>query len=165
MSSLATGVDYQRLNNLLWRYRPCLDRFEFLLEMQLMVTASGRQDRLVQMADLLDDVAQIISTLDLEREIALPSGVSLSELAETAPEPWDEVLIEQQAYLASATARVSRLRQRNTKAIEEGAAGLNQLLETIAEATGQASPTVDSYGEDGRRRQENGSAILFDGRA
>ncbi|MGF1599686.1 MAG: hypothetical protein ACFCVK_22695 [Acidimicrobiales bacterium] len=165
MTSLAADVDLQRVNKLLWRYRPCLERFEFLLEMQLMVAASGRQDWLVQLADLLDDVATLVSTLDLERETVLGTGITLSELADGAPEPWPEILAEQQAYLAATTARIGRLRHRNIQALEEGAAGLSKLLEAIAEAAGQPLATTDSYGGDGRRRPDGAAGVLFDGKA
>ena len=48
-------VDLGQLNQLLWQYRPLLERFEFLLEVQLMVTASGRQDWQRHMADLFQE--------------------------------------------------------------------------------------------------------------
>lgn len=166
MSSLAADVDYNRLNNLLWRYRSCLDRFEFLLEMQLVVTASGRQDWQHHMADLLDELANTISRLDLEREVVLGPGVNLSELAAGAPELWTTILVDQQAHLSAAAAQVGRLRQRNEQAIEAGVAGLRRLLEAIGEANGSPQGGgLDSYGGDGRIRPQGGSPLLFDGRA
>jgi hypothetical protein len=165
MSSLAADIDFNRLNSLLWRYRTVLDRFEFLLEMQLAVSASGRQEWQHHMADLLDDLAHTIGTLDLEREIVLGDGVTLTDLAANAPEMWSTILVEQQTHLTRATAHIGRLRQRNQHAIEAGAAGLARLVDAIAEASGMAAgPSAESYGEDGRMRHEGGSALLFDGR-
>lgn len=164
MSTLAAEIDYNRLNNLLWRYRRSLDRFEFLLEVQLGVLASGRQDWQHHMADLLEELAETIGGLDLEREVML-GGVTLSDLASAGPELWADILSEQQAHLTASAANVSRLRQRNEQAIAAGAAGLHRLIGAIAEANGAPPATgPDSYGEDGRIRYGANGALLFDGR-
>lgn len=166
LDSAAPAVDYNRLNNLLWRYRNCFDRFEFLLEMQMTVTASGRQDWQHHMADLLEDLALTIGRLDLERTVVLGDRTTLSELAAGAPEMWAAILTEQQANLAAAAAQVARLRQRNEQALTAGSAGVRSLLDAIAEASGAASgPNPESYGVDGRVRPQGGSPLLFDGRA
>lgn len=165
MTTVANDVDFQRLNQLLWRYRPCLDRFEFLLEMQLTVSASGRDDWLHHVTDLLEDVASAMNDLDLEREVVLGQGRSLSELADGAPEPWPTILAEQLAHFATATSRIERLRRRNQQMIEANTAGLGQLFEAIAEAAGHSLDNGgDSYDGDGRRRSSGGSSMLFDGR-
>jgi hypothetical protein len=166
MSTLVADIDYNRLNSLLWRYRACLDRFEFLLEIQLAVTASGRPEWQHHMADLLDELAANIGRLDLERAVVIGDHLNLGELAAGAPEMWSAILAEQQAHLAVATAQVSRLRQRNEQAITAGAAGLQRLIEAIAEASGaRGANGPDSYGGDGRIRATGGSSLLFDGRA
>jgi len=161
------AVDYNQLNSLLWRYRPYLDRFEFLLEVQLMVTASGRQDWPHQMAELFDETARALNELDLEREVVVGARATIGELAATAPDPWGAILTEQQALLEATTSRITALRQRNTQAIEEGAAGLHQLIDGLAQLNGQAiDDSGPSYGQDGRRVQQgSASAVLFDGRA
>jgi hypothetical protein len=160
-------VDLGQLNGLLWRYRPCLERFEFLLEVQLMVTASGRQDWQRHMADLFEETANALNTLDLEREVILGDGISLGDLAADAPDPWGEILTEQQVELEATVARIGHLRQRNTTAIAEGAAGLHQLIDTLLETNGQSRNVAagPSYGQDGRIQQGTSSAVLFDGRA
>lgn len=164
MTTLAP-VDYNRLNGLLWRYRPLLDRFEFLLEVQLMVTASARQDWQHQMANLFEEVAAGLASLDLEREVLLRGAPPLSQIATDAPDPWNQMLTEQQAALESTTARVRGLRERNHVAITEGSAGINKLIDALVEASGQpADASGPSYGQDGRLRQQGGSAVLFDGR-
>jgi hypothetical protein len=166
MTMLAAEIDFNRLNNLLWRYRACLDRFEFLLEMQLAVTASGRQDWQHHMADLLEELATTIGRLDLERAVIVGEQFNLTELAANAPELWSGVLTEQQAHLATATAQISRLRQRNDQAITAGSAGLRQLIDAIAEASGAPhGGAPESYGGDGRMKPQGGSPLLFDGRA
>jgi hypothetical protein len=166
MTALVAEVDFHRLNKLLWNYRGCFERFEFLLEVQLMVSSSGRQDWLAQLADLLDDVATTIGTLDLEREVLLGSRATLSVLASGAPEPWPAILVEQQAHFASAMARVQRLRSRNEHALEAGVAGIRRMVDAIAEAAGQAQNDIgDSYDGEGRLRHGSSATLLFDGRA
>lgn len=158
-------VDCNQLNGLLWRYRPALERFEFLLEMQLMIMASGRQEWQGQMADLFEETAQVLNTLDLEREVLLGDSVNLTALIATASDPWPEILAEQQAELEAATSRITTLRQRNTQAITEGAAGLNKLIDALLEASGQLQGKAGpSYGQDGRIEHDGASAMLFDGR-
>lgn len=164
--TVPTEVDLNRLNGLLWRYRPYLERFEFLLEVQMMVTASGRQDWQTQMANLFEETATVLNALDLEREAMLGDSFSLSELAEDAPDPWGEILAEQHAELAATTARISGLRERNTQAMAEGAAGITNLIDALIEASGQFQEQPGpSYGQDGRIQQHAASAVLFDGRA
>lgn len=160
-----TSVDFNRLNGLLWRYRPLLDRFEFLLEVQLMVMTSGRQEWQHQMADLFEETAAALNSLDLEREVVVGPKLNLTALAAEAPEPWNDILAEQQAELEATTSRITALRQRNTQAITEGAAGLNQLIDALVEASGQLQgKSGPSYGEDGQLKHNSVSAMLFDGR-
>lgn len=164
-------LDLGQLNQLLWRYRPLLERFEFLLEVQLMVTASGRQQFQHHMADLFAETADALNSLDLQREVMLghgPTGpISLGELAADAPDPWGDILTEQQVELEAAVARVTDLRKRNTAALAEGTAGINQLIDALVESSGQfqAKGAGPAYGQDGRLQQNSSTAVLFDGRA
>lgn len=158
-------VDYNHLNGLLWRYRPYLDRIEFLLEIQLMVGASGRIDWQRHLADLLDQQARAVATLDLEREALLGPGRTIADVATTAPEPWSEILEEQQREMEALTVRVGRLRQRNLQALEQGLAGLTKLID---EVVGGGSTPLGGYDQAGRLTAATGAtadaAVLFDGR-
>ncbi len=164
-------IDLGQLNQLLWRYRPLLERFEFLLEVQLMVTASGRQDWQRHMADLFQETADALNGLDLQREVILGDGptgpISLLELAGDAPDPWGDILTEQHVELEAAVRRVAELRQRNTSALSDGAAGVNQLIDALIESSGQFQPSSagPAYGQDGRLQQSTSASVLFDGRA
>lgn len=164
-------VDLGQLNQLLWRYRPLLDRFEFLLEVQLMVTASGRQDWQRHMADLFAETADALNALDLQREVILPQGpngpLTLRDLAGDAPDPWGEILTEQQMELDAAVARVAELRRRNSAALTESSAGIANVIDALLDSSGhfQGRGAGPAYGQDGRIRQSASSAFLFDGRA
>jgi hypothetical protein len=161
-----TSIDFNQLNGLLWRYRPYLDRFEFLLEVQLMVSASGRQSWQRHMADLFEETAAVLNALDLEREVLLGDSASLSDIIADAPEPWDEILSEQQVAFETTTARINGLRLRNNQAIAEGTAGVDQLINALVEASGlNRGDSGPSYGQDGQIEQDGVSAMLFDGRA
>jgi len=163
MNFESTGLNYGRLNNLLWNYRNWFDRFEFLLEMQLMVTSTGRQDWQHHMAELLDEVADAIGTLDLERAILLDDGSSLSQLAAEAPEVWADILTEQQAALSATASRVGALKARCEQTIDSGLAGVAQFLDEVV-----GRSVEDGYDNGGQRPQagthRNGSSILFDGK-
>jgi hypothetical protein len=164
-------IDLGQLNQLLWRYRPLLDRFEFLLEVQLMVTAAGRQDWQRHMADLFQETADALNTLDLEREVILPPGpdgpLSLRDLAEDAPDPWGEILTEQRIEIDAAARRVAELRQRNATALAEGSAGITKLIDGLLQSSGQlhGQTSGPAYGQDGRIAKSASTAVLFDGRA
>jgi hypothetical protein len=165
MITVAQDADYQRVNNLLWRYRPCLDRFEFLLEMQLMVSASGRTDWLHHVTDLLDELAETMNELDLEREVVLGTSSTISDLVDGAPEPWPTILTEQLAHFGATTTRINRLRRRNQQMMETATTGLSRLFEAIAEAAGHnVASHEDSYDGEGRLRSSGASSLLFDGR-
>ena len=165
MTAPAT-VDYQRLNSLLWRYRQLLDRFEFLLEIQLLVASSGQRQWQHHMAELFIETADAISELDLERETLFGSDLVLTDHVASAPEPWDEILADQAATLAALSGRVTDLRQRNEVALAEGLAGLQSLVDALVASTGVTRPGAGpSYGEDGRIRQQSGPSILFNGTA
>ena len=53
----------------------------------------------------------------------------------------------------------------NNQAIAEGAAGLNQLVDALVEASGQIQGKAGpSYDQEGRLQHNSVSAMLFDGR-
>ncbi len=156
------STDYKRLNGLLWRYRPVLERFEFLLELQLTVTASGRQDWQRHMSELFEEVADAVAALDLEREVLVPRGLPLGELAANAPDPWSAILAEQHSVMDATIGRIGELRVRNTQSMMEGSAGVAQAIETLLAQAGRATPDGDpTYGRPNGRA---GGAVLFDGR-
>jgi len=163
MDSTEPGLNYSRLNNLLWNYRNWFDRFEFLLEMQLLVAGTGRQDWQHHMAELLDEVADALGTLDLERALLLDDGPTLSELISSAPEVWSGILAEQQAALRSTASRVETLKARCEHAIDSGLAGVAQFLDSVV-----GRNVDDGYDNGGQRPQDHSprhnSSILFDGR-
>jgi hypothetical protein len=161
-------IDLGRLNSLLWRYRPCLERFEFLLEVQKMVLATGRQEWQKQMADLFDEAADALNALDLEREVLLGDDLTLRDLADDVPDPWGPILTEQQVALETLTTRIADLRRQNATALTAGANNVGNLIESLLESTGQvrSSEAGPSYGSDGRTlKSGTTSAVFFDGKA
>jgi len=159
----AVEINYGPINKMLWDYRQTLERFGFLLEMQFLVLREARQDWQHHMANLLEEMAVTIGTLDLERELLL-GQTSLADLVDEAPEPWSEILAEQYTALRSATTSLAELRERNEHVAAAGSAGITQLLDALVHRD-----TTDAYDETGKkaneRSQRHNVAALFDGRA
>ncbi len=152
--------DLPRLGKLLWSYRHALDRLEFCLEAQVCFMNEGDDRWGSHVADLIDDVADRIGLLDLERSVLLGDEPrALREVADTLPEPWPPIVIEHEHELQSAIDRIQRLVARHQLALDEHRASLDRLSALIAPT--MTSRTYDRLGRTQRSADRN--AILFDG--
>lgn len=151
-----------RLGELLWSYRRALDRLEFCLEVQLRFTTSGDDRWGSHVADLVDEVAERIGLLDLERDVILGDGPRrLSEIIPVAPDPWPTILVDHETELRAATDRIQRLMGRHEIALDEHRNSLARLADMITPTS-----AVKTYDKTGRTRSgADRNAILFDGRA
>ncbi|MFV0259295.1 MAG: hypothetical protein ACK5PP_12705 [Acidimicrobiales bacterium] len=142
-----TEPDYLRLNDLLWRYRRAVDRYVFLLEVQLMVVEVGRADWLPPVTDLFDELADRLTQVEREwRTVLGPSVCSLAALAAAATEPWPGIIIEHRDRLQDALREANDLRQRNRQAISAITAGLGRLFDAVGAripAPGSGRSTVE----------------------
>lgn len=162
MVDLLSNADAARVADILWQYRRQLDRMEFLLETQLLLSTAGRDERLHHVADLLNETADALAYIDLQREVLLSDHgltADLSALVEQCEEPWDEVFRDHQQWFAGAITRIQELSAKNKRTIEQGQATLNKLADLL---TGTPE---GSYDGAGNRVSSQSSALLFDGRA
>ena len=150
-----------QLGKLLWAYRGALDRLEFCLETQVRFMSSGDDRWGGQVADLIENVAQQIGLLDLERDLLLGEEPRrLGELIAEVPEPWPGILVEHEHELQASVDRIQRLVANHQLALEEYRASLDRLADLIA-----PSPTNRTYDKQGRAHTvADRNAILFDGR-
>ncbi len=149
-----------RLGTLLWNYRHALDRLEFCLEAQVRFMTDNDDRWGSHVADLIDEVADRIGILDLERSLLLgDEPMRLNELVGTMPEPWPAILVEHEYELQAAVDRIQRLVARHQLALEEHQAGLDRLSELLA-----PTATTRTYDRLGRTQgSADRNAILFDG--
>ena len=153
--------DLSRLGKLLWNYRHALDRLEFCLETQVRFMNEGDDRWGSHVADLIEDVADRIGLLDLERSVLLgDQPLPLSDLAPTLPEPWPPIIVEHEYELQSTVDRIQRLVAHHQLALEEHRASLDRLSELIVPTT--TSRTYDRLGRTQSSSDRN--AVLFDGR-
>jgi hypothetical protein len=103
---MAAGVSNQmsgfaELASLLWRERESRERVLFKIVEEQLVSAAGRTRWLTiasaeieaAMADLRRGEAERADEAGaLAGQLGLPAGIELIELAEAAPEPWNEIL-------------------------------------------------------------------------
>ncbi len=148
-----------RLGELLWGYRRALDRLEFALTMQLHLAETSRRDWAVHVADLVDEVAERMGFLDLERTVLVGDDpTSLSTIISTAPEPWPELLADHQAELRAVSARIEELMRVHHVVLDEQRGAIDRLTSTLA-------PSAAATGYDRRGRTTNNprASFLFDG--
>ena len=156
-----TVEDLSQLGKLLWNYRHVLDRLEFCLETQVRFMNEGDDRWGSHVADLIEEVADRIGLLDLERSVLLgEQPLPLSVLASDLPDPWPPIIVEHEYELQAVADRIQRLVARHQLALEEHRESLDRLSELIAPTA--APRTYDKLGR--AQNTPDRHAILFDGR-
>ena len=161
MVDLLSSSDAARVADILWQYRRQLERMEFLLETQLLLASAGKDQLLHHVADFLEETADSLAYINLQREVLLSDrgvSVDLSELAEIVEEPWDEVFADHQQWFLSMIARIQDLSARNKRTIEQSQTALSQLADLL---TGTRDDAYDGSGN--RVSSSRGGGMLFDG--
>lgn len=153
------------ISSALWRIRELLDLLTFKLEAEQVLVAAGRSRWLGRATHEVELVLEEIRHAELRRTIelgdvaealGLDSEISLLELAEAAPPPWDDVLADHREKLISATNEISALAQSNRELLDSG-------YQALQEALGLLSPTPEpsTYTADGASSRTTTSR-LFD---
>jgi hypothetical protein len=141
------------ISSALWRIRELLDLLTFKLETEQVLVAAGRSRWLGRATHEVELVLEEIRHAELRRTIelgdvaealGLDPDISLLELAEAAPAPWDDVLADHRQKLISATTEISGLAESNREL-------LNSSYSALQEALGLLSPTPEpsTYTADG----------------
>lgn len=152
------------LSGVLWRERQLLELLLFKLEEEQLILTSGRTQWLGHATREVESVLEQIRTAELGRsleadlaahEVGIPAGASLRTLAESAPAPWDDLLMEHHAAFVDLTDQINAL-----------AAGNRDLLATSHRATQETlmslQESVQTYDPRGAAAASVGSARLFD---
>lgn len=162
MEDRLSNADAARVADILWQYRRQLERMEFLLETQLLLAKAGKDEYLHHIADLLNETADSLAYIDLQREVLLSDygvALDLTNLVASAEAPWDEVIRDHQQWFAAIISRIQELSSRNKRTIEQSQITLNRLADAL-----NGSPE-SSYDGSGNKVTAQSSAMLFDGRA
>lgn len=172
MESQLRDTDLKILCTLLEDYRAAFDRLHFLLEVQIHLLTSGRDDQLHHVVDLLADTNARLSRLDLEREIVLGNGSDgqprrLAALVEMVDEPWKTMLGEHHQAMERLVTKTSELIGTANAVIRRMQADLPDVVSLLGGSPSGgsfAAPGTLTYGRSGRGETTGLDAYLFEDR-
>ena len=144
------------VSSILWRERELLELLLFKLEEEQLLLAAGRSrwlghaTREVEM--VLDEIrrAELGRAVEVEAvavSLGLEPGVSLRELAEQAPAPWDDILREHRNAFLAASQEISALAQANKQLLTTAFRAARETLMSLGE------PEVTTYDPHGQSVQ------------
>ena len=157
-------MSLDELSTILWRERELLETLLYRLETEELVLAGGRSRWVGRAARDVEAVLDQIRGAELgraieadaaAREVGIPEGSSLLEIAEAAPSPWDEMLRGHHLALTDITAQITTLSHLN-----------RELLASSVRATKEALLGIDEsmreYSAKGTSSHTDGKAFLLD---
>lgn len=142
----------EKLSLVLWQERDLMDTLLYRLEIEQLVLASGRSDRLMRAAQEVDATLQAMRETEVLRATAaaeaaealgLPYDVPLRELAERADEPWRTTLLDHHEVFTTTLHRLVELADANRHLLTQG---YQSARETLMHLAGQQP---QSYSQDG----------------
>ena len=132
----------REVSAILWRERHLLELLLFKLDEEQLVLAAGRTRWLPRATREVEMVLEEIRQTELERavevsrvalELGLPGGASLRQLAETAPAPWQGMLVEHRQAFLSLTDEITALVQANRELLGRGQKAVREVLASIGD--------------------------------
>jgi hypothetical protein len=145
------------VSSILWRERELLELLLFKLEEEQLLLAAGRSRWLGHATREVEMVLEEIRRAELGRAVeveaiavslGLAPDVSLRELAEQAPAPWDDILREHRNAFLAASQEISALAQANKELLTTG---FRAARETLMSLGGEAE--VTTYAPNGQSVQ------------
>ncbi|MDN4472386.1 flagellar export chaperone FlgN [Demequina zhanjiangensis] len=152
-------MSLDELSTILWRERELLETLLYRLETEELVLAGGRSRWVARAAREVEAVLDQIKATELgraveadeaARELGIPAGSSLLELAQAAPSPWDEMLRGHHVALTDITSQISTLSHlnrdllaRSVRATQEALLGIDQSMKEYS-AKGSAAKAGDT---------------------
>lgn len=139
----------------LWRQREFLELLAYRLECEQLMLAAGRSKWLpaatAEVEALLDDLAVIemqrAAVSDTAaRELGLPEGATLEDIAGTAQPPWTEVLLEHRSALLAITNELGTVAEASRAMTAAGLAAVEQTLAALGGRVGASSQGYDARG-------------------
>ena len=156
--SKGEGMSLTEVSSILWRERELLELLLFKLEEEQLLLAAGRARWLGHATREVEMVLEEIRRAELGRaveadavalELGLPVGVSLRELAEKAPAPWDDILREHRNAFLSASQEITALAHANRELLTAGFRAARETLMSLGE------PEVTTYTPNGTSVQRS----------
>ena len=166
---MATSAISDRLSTLsqtLWRQRALVEVLLYRLEVQQLVLAAGKNRWIDMSARDVDGAIGDLRSEELMRAAAVaavapllkvPETASLSELADAAGEPWDQILRDHQAAFLALIASVEAVSRDNRELLNHGLRDTHDFLARVASA-----PGADGYSVEGTTTRELSRPTLID---
>jgi hypothetical protein len=132
----------REVSAILWRERHLLELLLFKLDEEQLLLAAGRTRWLPRATREVEMVLEEIRQTELERalevsrvalDLRLPADASLRQLAETAPEPWQGILVEHRQAFLALTDEVTALVQANRELLVRGQKAVRDVLASIGD--------------------------------
>jgi hypothetical protein len=132
----------REVSAILWRERHLLELLLFKLDEEQLVLAAGRTRWLARATREVEMVLEEIRQTELERavevsrlalDLGLPAGASLRQLAEAAPPPWQDMLVEHRQAFLSLTEEVTGLVQTNRELLARGQKAVRDVLASLGD--------------------------------
>jgi hypothetical protein len=132
----------REVSAILWRERHLLELLLFKLDEEQLVLAAGRTRWLPRATREVEMVLEELRQTELERavevsrvalDLDLPSGASLRQLADAAPEPWQGMLTEHRQAFLTLTDEVTALVQTNRELLNRGQRAVRDVLASIGD--------------------------------
>jgi hypothetical protein len=158
-------MGFAEVSTVLWTERELLELLLFKLEEEQLVLASARTRWLAHATREVEMVIEQIRGAELSRavavdelaaELGLPSGPSLTALAEAAPSPWDEMLRDHRQAFLALTDEISEMSRSNRELLGTAARTSREVLMGVE---GHAAQT---YTSQGRKTQPLNATRVID---
>ncbi|HST80436.1 MAG TPA: flagellar protein FlgN [Kineosporiaceae bacterium] len=139
----------------LWRQRELLELLTYRLECEQLMLAGGRTRWLPAATTEVEILLDELRVIEMQRaavsdaaarELELPLGATLEELAGTAQPPWTEVLIEHRNALVALCGELGMLAEASRTMTAAGLAAVEQTLATVGGRVGASSQGYDARG-------------------
>lgn len=152
------------LSGVLWRERQLLELLLFKLEEEQLILTSGRTQWLGHATREVETVLDQIRTAelgrsveadDVARQVGVPEGSSLRLVAQAAPAPWDDLLLEHHEAFVQLTEQIKALAEGNRDLLATSHRAAQETLMNLQES-------VQTYDPRGTATAAGGSVRLLD---
>ncbi len=150
------------LSAALWREREALDALVYALEVEHLLLAAGRTNRIDRATTDVDKALAAVRHAGVARSAAVaavadewvaPADATLRQLIEHSPDgPWREILGEHLSALSALAEQIAALRDANSAHLRSAARSTDEVIAAVADAseaggysaTGSSSPASPS---------------------
>ena len=148
-------MGFSEVSSILWRERQLLELLLFKLDQGHLLLAAGRirwlarataeVDRVLARIDY-GEVARAVEVEAVAADLGLPSGPTLGQLAEAAPEPWKGILADHRRALLTLVGEIAALAEANRDLLSRGYTATLDTLAWLGTGEPEAYPAADVVG-------------------